>query len=139
MGTFHYMSPEQAEGKDADVRSDIFSLGAVLYEMASGRRAFQGKTTASVIAALLERDPQPISSGAADVAAIARPRGENLPGERSRRAISKCARRNASIEMDCGGRIASRRARAGGSETQEPRKTRVGACGRVCAFGTWRS
>jgi Tol biopolymer transport system component len=62
MGTFHYMSPEQAEGKDADVRSDIFSLGAVLYEMASGRRAFEGKTTASVIAALLERDPQPISS-----------------------------------------------------------------------------
>jgi len=62
MGTFHYMSPEQAEGKEADARSDIFSLGAVLYEMATGRLAFQGKTTASVIAALLERDPQPISA-----------------------------------------------------------------------------
>jgi len=62
MGTFHYMSPEQAEGKEADARSDIFSLGTVLYEMATGRLAFQGKTTASVIAALLERDPQPISA-----------------------------------------------------------------------------
>src|SRR6516165_3866120 len=56
------MSPEQVEGKDADVRSDIFALGAVLYEMAAGRRAFVGKTTASVIAAILAADPQPISA-----------------------------------------------------------------------------
>jgi Tol biopolymer transport system component len=62
VGTFQYMSPEQVEGKEADARSDIFSLGAVFFEMASGRRAFEGKTTASVIAAILEREPPPISS-----------------------------------------------------------------------------
>ncbi|HXT86354.1 MAG TPA: protein kinase, partial [Verrucomicrobiae bacterium] len=62
VGTFQYMSPEQMEGKEADARSDIFSLGAVLYEMATGKRAFEGKTTASVIAAILEREPPAISS-----------------------------------------------------------------------------
>ncbi len=62
VGTFQYMSPEQVEGKEADARSDIFALGAVLYEMATGRRAFEGKTTASVIAMVLEKDPQPIST-----------------------------------------------------------------------------
>ncbi len=62
VGTFQYMSPEQMEGKEADARSDIFSLGAVLYEMATGKRAFDGKTTASVIAAILEREPPEISA-----------------------------------------------------------------------------
>jgi eukaryotic-like serine/threonine-protein kinase len=51
VGTFEYMSPEQVEGKETDLRSDIFALRAVLYEMATGRRAFQGKTVASTIAA----------------------------------------------------------------------------------------
>jgi eukaryotic-like serine/threonine-protein kinase len=62
VGTFQYMSPEQVEGKDADARSDIFAFGAVLYEMATGKRAFEGKTAASAMAAVLERDPAPISS-----------------------------------------------------------------------------
>ncbi|HEV2616602.1 MAG TPA: protein kinase, partial [Candidatus Acidoferrales bacterium] len=62
VGTFQYMSPEQMEGKEADARSDIFSFGAVLFEMATGKRAFEGKTTASVIAAILEREPPAISS-----------------------------------------------------------------------------
>jgi Tol biopolymer transport system component len=56
------MAPEQVEGKEADARSDMFALGAVLYEMATAKRAFDGKTAASVIAAVLERDPAPISS-----------------------------------------------------------------------------
>jgi Tol biopolymer transport system component len=62
VGTFQYMSPEQVEGKESDARSDIFALGAVLYEMATGKRAFEGKTVASTIAAVLAADPPPISS-----------------------------------------------------------------------------
>jgi len=62
LGTFQYMSPEQLEGKEADARSDIFALGAVLYEMASGRRAFTGKSQASIVAAILASEPQPISA-----------------------------------------------------------------------------
>ena len=62
VGTFQYMSPEQVEGKEADARSDIFALGAVFFEMATGKRAFEGKTTASVIAAILEREPPAVSS-----------------------------------------------------------------------------
>jgi Serine/threonine protein kinase len=61
IGTFHYMSPEQVEGAEADARSDIFAFGAVLYEMVSGRRAFDGKTRASVIAAVLEHEPPSLS------------------------------------------------------------------------------
>ena len=61
VGTFQYMSPEQLEGKEVDARSDIFALGAVLYEMATGKRAFTGKTQASLVAAILASEPQPIS------------------------------------------------------------------------------
>jgi eukaryotic-like serine/threonine-protein kinase len=62
VGTFQYMSPEQVEGKEADVRGDIFALGAVLYEMATGKRAFTGKSQASIVAAILASQPQPIST-----------------------------------------------------------------------------
>lgn len=61
LGTFQYMSPEQLEGKEADARSDIFALGAVLYEMATGHRAFTGTSKASLIASIMDRDPQPMS------------------------------------------------------------------------------
>lgn len=62
LGTFQYMSPEQLEGQDADPRSDIFALGAVLYEMATGRKAFEGKSQASLIASIMSSTPQPITS-----------------------------------------------------------------------------
>jgi serine/threonine protein kinase/Tol biopolymer transport system component len=61
VGTFQYMSPEQVEGRELDGRSDIFSLGAVLYEMTTGRRAFDGKSQISVASAILEKDPEPIA------------------------------------------------------------------------------
>src|SRR5204863_7676902 len=62
LGTFQYMAPEQLEGKEADARTDIFAFGAVLYEMATGRKAFSGMSQASLIAAILEREPPPVSA-----------------------------------------------------------------------------
>jgi serine/threonine protein kinase len=62
VGTIQYMSPEQIEGKEADARADIFALGAVFYEMATGTRAFQGKSQISVASAILEKDPEPVST-----------------------------------------------------------------------------
>jgi eukaryotic-like serine/threonine-protein kinase len=62
VGTFQYMSPEQLEGADVDHRTDIFALGAVLYEMTTGKRAFEGKTKTSLIAAIVSGEPVPISS-----------------------------------------------------------------------------
>jgi serine/threonine protein kinase len=62
MGTAAYMSPEQTEGKYIDARSDIFSFGAVVYEMATRRRAFQGDSTAWVLSAVLQGEPAPVES-----------------------------------------------------------------------------
>ena len=62
LGTFQYMSPEQLEGTPADSRSDIFALGALLYEMATGRKAFEGKNRTSLIAAIVATQPPPITS-----------------------------------------------------------------------------
>src|SRR5689334_23607596 len=61
LGTFQYMAPEQLEGREADSRSDIFAFGAVLYEMAAGKKAFTGGSQASLISAILRDEPEPIS------------------------------------------------------------------------------
>jgi serine/threonine protein kinase/Tol biopolymer transport system component len=82
VGTAAYMSPEQAEGKRVDARSDIFSFGAVLYEMVTGRRAFQGDSQASTLAAVLRGDPTPATQVV-----------DGLPAETDR-VISRCLRKD---------------------------------------------
>ena len=69
LGTYGYMSPEQARGLAVDFRSDQFSFGSVLYEMAAGRRAFDGKTAMDTLSAILNAEPEPIESGGAKVPA----------------------------------------------------------------------
>ena len=67
LGTFQYMAPEQLEGLEVDARADIWAFGCVLYETVTGNRAFEGKTQASLIAAILEREPAPLDTLHRDV------------------------------------------------------------------------
>ena len=83
VGTTAYMSPEQAEGKPVDSRSDIFSFGAVLYEMVTGRRAFRGDSRLSILTAILKEDPQPVSD-----------LRSGIPNELER-IITRCLRKDA--------------------------------------------
>lgn len=82
LGTVAYMSPEQADGKPVDSRSDVFSFGSVLYEMATGQRAFSGGSKLSSLSAVLYKDPQPASQTATD-----------LPPELDR-IISRCLKKD---------------------------------------------
>src|SRR5262249_53470292 len=67
IGTPYYMSPEQARGLKVDPRTDIFSLGVVIYEMLAGRKPFEGETNSHVIVAILEKNPLPISEVSPDI------------------------------------------------------------------------
>ena len=82
VGTLSYMSPEQAEGKKVDARSDIFSFGAVLYEMVTGQKAFQGDSKMSTVAATLKQEPKPISQVV-----------PGIPGELEK-IINRCLRKD---------------------------------------------
>src|SRR5277367_1287922 len=65
VGTFQYLAPEVLQGTEADARSDLFSFGCVLYEMVTGRRAFEGKSQIGVLTAILEKEPEPIAISSA--------------------------------------------------------------------------
>jgi serine/threonine protein kinase len=79
VGTLSYMAPEELAGKKADARSDIFALGAVVYEMAAGRKVFDGNTPALVAAAILHTDP-PAAGVAAGYAGGCRPDSQSMSG-----------------------------------------------------------
>jgi serine/threonine protein kinase len=78
LGTLQYMAPEQLRGRSSDARSDLFSFGAMLHEMITGQRAFPEREQASLIAAILERDPPPVSSLRASIPPALEPR-ESAP------------------------------------------------------------
>ena len=82
LGTAAYMSPEQAEGKPIDPRSDVFSFGSMFYEMLTGQRAFHGDTAASTIASILREEPKPISQVA-----------EGLPRD-AEKIVRRCLRKD---------------------------------------------
>jgi len=83
LGTLGYMSPEQVRGGTADARSDIFSLGCVLYEMLTGRRAFRGSSAGDIMAAILKEEPAPLTES-----------GKQIPAELDR-IIGRCLAKNA--------------------------------------------
>ncbi|TAK16685.1 MAG: serine/threonine-protein kinase [Acidobacteria bacterium] len=70
IGTLQYMAPEQVEGKEADARTDLFAFGAVMYEMLTGKRAFEGKSQASLLGAIMKAEPRPISHHAPETPAV---------------------------------------------------------------------
>ena len=91
VGTVAYMSPEQAEGKPIDARSDVFSFGAVFYEMLTGPGAFEGESSAALLAAVMRDEPKPLSELEARCSARSAPHRHPLPEEGSRRALCLAA------------------------------------------------
>jgi eukaryotic-like serine/threonine-protein kinase len=94
-GTLQYMAPEQLEGKQIDARSDIFTLGAVLYEMLTGRPAFAAQSQASIVAAILEHEPEPIS------------RIQPLSPPGLERTVQRCLAKDPEERWQCAGDLAA--------------------------------
>ena len=98
LGTIHYMAPEQVEGREADTRSDIWALGAVLYEMATGQRPFDGTSAASVIGAILKDTPPAVSTRQL----LAPPALDHL--------VARCLEKDADDRWQDAGDVSARRA-----------------------------
>ena len=111
VGTIPYMAPEQIEGREVDARTDIFSFGAVLYEIVCGRRPFAGDSRASLMAAIVAAEPPPLFVAAAAGAGLAGSIDPSLPRQRPRRSMADGARpggraavdRRAGLGHDSGG------------------------------------
>ena len=99
LGTFQYMAPEQIEGLEADARTDIFAFGALLFEMLTGRTAFEGKTRASLLGAILKDEPPPVSRVQPRCPRGPRPHHQKVPREGSGRPVSERARSAARPQM----------------------------------------
>jgi serine/threonine protein kinase len=99
IGTLQYMAPEQVQGAAADARTDIFAFGTILYEMATGRRAFEAKTQASLIAKILETDVPALSTLTPPAPPLARSCATGLCEEGTRGAVADGARREDAAAM----------------------------------------
>jgi len=102
LGTFQYMAPEQIEGVEADARTDIFAFGCVLFEMLTGKKAFEGKTRASLIGAILKDEPPPVSQVQPVAARSHRSHRHDVPRQGSRRSLADRTGLDARVEV--GGR-----------------------------------
>ena len=126
------MAPEQLEGKEADARTDIFAFGCVLYEMATGQKAFSGSSQASLISAILRDEPRPISQVQPIVAAGARPGRADVPRQGSGGALAIGERPEARAAVDRGG-LGGRDRRAGDGDRRPHRYRRSSRAGWIVA------
>ena len=88
LGTLHYMAPEQLDGRDVDTRADIFAFGAVLFEMVTGMKAFDGESPARVMSAILRDEPARVSSLVPVTPAGSRRADPHLPRQGSERSLA---------------------------------------------------